>query len=119
MWLVQWFCTLKQLHLHKQQDALLNDSQGCQSYTNLEKCPVSNQRQNFLSDLCFIAFSAPGLCCHRRLGEGFSEVGGRRSDGLYSVSRSLDNIVFPSVIPYRRFASDEATPLTNDPRWLY
>lgn len=79
--------------------------------------PVSNQRQNFY--FLFRDFSAPGLCCHRRLGAVFSEGRGRRSDDLYSVSRSLDNIVFPSVIPYRRFASDEATPLTNDPRWLY
>lgn len=78
-----------------------------------KKCPASNQRQQVPS------FFTPGLCCHRRLGAGFSEGRGRRSDGLHSVSRSLDNIVFPSVIPYRRFASDEATPLTNDPRWLY
>ena len=67
----------------------------------------------------YFAFSTPGLCCHRRLRPGFSEGRVRRSDGLYSVSRGLDNIVFPSVIPYRGFASDEATPLTNDPRWLY
>ena len=53
------------------------------------------------------------------MGADFSEELGPRSDGLYSVSRGLDNVVFPSVIPYRRFAADEAIPLVNDPRWLY
>ncbi|KAK2568170.1 Two pore potassium channel protein sup-9 [Acropora cervicornis] len=58
------------------------------------------------------------FCCRKKSCE-FSEELGPRPDGLYSVSRGLDTIVFPSVIPFRRFASDEVTPLDNDPRWLY
>lgn len=64
-------------------------------------------------------FSSPGLCCHRRTGANITEELGPVSDGLYTVSRNLDNIVFPSVIPFRRFASHQSTPLINDPRWLY
>lgn len=60
-----------------------------------------------------------GLCCHRRTGANITEELGPVSDGLYTVSRNLDNIVFPSVIPFRRFASHQSTPLINDPRWLY
>ncbi|XP_068725201.1 two pore potassium channel protein sup-9-like [Montipora capricornis] len=59
------------------------------------------------------------LCCQQKTSCEFSEEMGPRPDGLYSVSRGLDTIVFPSVVPFRRFASDEATPLINDPRWLY
>ncbi|PFX26458.1 Potassium channel subfamily K member 13 [Stylophora pistillata] len=60
-----------------------------------------------------------GLCCHRRTDANITEELGPASEGLYTVSRNLDNIVFPSVIPFRRFASDGSTPLINDPRWLY
>ena len=66
--------------------------------------------------ICFL--SRLGVCCLRKTSD-FSEELYPMTDGLYSVSRGLDTIVFPSVIPFRRFGSDEATPLINDSRWLY
>ncbi|KAM7429718.1 hypothetical protein ABFA07_019478 [Porites harrisoni] len=58
------------------------------------------------------------VCCQRKSSD-FSDELGPKTDGLHSVSSGLDTIVFPSVIPFRRFASDEVTPLIDDPRWLY